>query len=80
MQLIARFAPPAYDAWKADFDASGEGRDQSGLALLQLWRGADSPNCAIALVEVHDRAAAQVWIHRQQALHSATDAEFVRTA
>ena len=80
MNLLARFSPPSYTAWKADFDAHGEDRDKSGLTLLQLWRSADSPNHALALFEVHDRAAAQGWIDRQQALHGGLDAEFVKTA
>lgn len=80
MQLIARFSPPSYDAWKSDFDAHAEDRDQSGLTLLQLWRSADSPAGAVALFEVHDRKAAQGWLDRQAALHGAVEAEFVRTA
>ncbi|MBS0564933.1 MAG: hypothetical protein JSR87_10795 [Proteobacteria bacterium] len=80
MHLIVRFPPAPYPAWKADFDAHAEDRDQSGLGLLQLWRSADAPDRALALFEVHDRAAAQGWLDRQQALHGAIDADFVRPA
>jgi len=80
MHLIVRFSPASYDAWKSDFDAHAEDRDQSGLTLLQLWRGADSANRAVALFEVHDRKAAQGWIDRQQALQGGLEAEFMRTA
>lgn len=80
MHLIARFSPPAYAPWKASFDAHAEDRDQSGLTLLQLWRGADDQNHAVALFEVHDRAAAEAWLDRQRALQGGIDADFVKTA
>ena len=80
MQLIVRFSPASYDSWKADFDAHAADRDQAGRTLLQLWRGVDSANRAVALFEVHDRKAAQGWIDRQQALQGGVEAEFVRTA
>lgn len=80
MHLLARFSPPTYAPWRADFDAHTEDRDQSGLSLLQLWRSADHPDHAVALFEVHDRAAAEAWLDRQQALHGGIDADFVKTA
>jgi len=80
MQLLARFETKGYDAWKTDFDAHTEDRGQSGLTLLQLWRSIDAPNRAVALFEVHDRAAAQSWLDRQAALHGGVTADFVKTA
>lgn len=80
MHLIATFTPPDYDAWRTTFDAHAEDRDQSGLSLLQLWRGADAAPLVLALFEVHDRAAATGWVQRQRALTDLTDAQFLRVA
>ncbi len=81
MHLLATLTTaPDYDSWKAVFDAHGEDRDQSGLTLLQLWRDLDAPAIAVALFEVHDRAAAEGWVSRQTALHGPVEARFVRTA
>jgi hypothetical protein len=80
MHLLATFTPPDYTAWKADFDAHWEARDQAGLTLLQLWRGADDTSRVVALFEVADRPRAQAWLDRQSALHGGIAAQFVRTA
>jgi hypothetical protein len=80
MQLFVRFETKGYEGWKADFDAHGEDRDQSGLMLLQLWRDADDTTLAYGLFEAHDRKAAQGWIDRQAALKGGVSAQFMRTA
>jgi hypothetical protein len=80
MQLLATFATPDYAAWKADFDAHAEDRANSGLSLMQLWRDADDPAQAVALFDVHNRAAAQDWLKVQAALGHGVTGRFVRTA
>ncbi len=80
MQLLATFATPDYPAWKADFDAHTEDRATSGLTLMQLWRDADDPARAVALFDVHNRAAAQDWLKTQGALGHGIAGQFVKTA
>lgn len=80
MHLLATLTTPSYDTWKTAFDAHAEDRDQSGLNLLQLWRGVDDPNTVTALFEVADRKRAEAWLHRQSALGSTVTGQFLRVA
>ncbi len=80
MHLLATIATSGYDAWKTDFDAHAEDRGQSGLTLLQLWRGADDCDTVTALFEVADRPRAEAWVKRQSALGPTVTAQFLRTA
>ncbi len=80
MQLLATFPTPDYPAWKADFDAHAEDRANSGLTLMQLWRDADDPTRAVALFDVHNRAAAHDWLKTQAALGHGVTGQFVKTA
>ncbi|MCX7889799.1 MAG: hypothetical protein N2422_08755 [Rhodobacteraceae bacterium] len=80
MQLLATFAPPEYAAWKAAFDAHAEARDQAGLTLLQLWRHADAPDTATALLEVADRPRAEAWLRTENALRGPVAGTFLRIA
>ncbi len=79
MHLLTTLTTSGYDAWKAAFDAHAEDRGQSGLTLLQLWRGADAPDTVTALFEVADRKRAEDWVKRQSALGPAVAARFLRT-
>ncbi|MEM6305993.1 MAG: hypothetical protein AAF744_14845 [Pseudomonadota bacterium] len=79
MQLIIHYSVTDYTAWKEAFDADHEARTQAGLSLLQVWRHADSAQHAFALMEVNDRARAESWITRSNAL-STDDAGTVTEA
>lgn len=80
MQLIVTFDTAGFDAWKADYDAHSEARDNAGLTMLQMWRDADDGNRAVVLYEVSDRARAAQWVREQTALKGGVSAEFLRTA
>ncbi|MCB2115224.1 MAG: hypothetical protein H6895_02865 [Defluviimonas sp.] len=80
MQLIVQFDTTGFDAWKADYDAHAETRDNAGLTMLQMWRDADDGNRVAVLYEVHDRARADQWFRQQAALKGATSAQFLKTA
>ncbi|UWQ21700.1 DUF3303 family protein [Jannaschia sp. W003] len=79
MNLLLHLTPPAYDAWKAGFDADTEKRMNAGLTLLQLWRDADSGGVT-ALFEVNDRAKAEAWLEVENATGPALAARFMRRA
>ena len=68
MQLICHFEVTAFSAWKSAFDADAEARRDAGLSVLQIWRHADSSTHAFALLSVNDRARADAWIKRSEAL------------
>ena len=80
MNLLATFPTPDYPTWKSDFDAHTETRAAAGLTLMQLWRDADDATHAVALFDVHNRAAAQDWLKAQATLGHAITARFVKTA
>ncbi len=70
MQLLCQFEITAFDDWKEAFDADHESRSEAGLGVLQIWRDADTTSRAFALLNVNDRARAQRWITRSNALSS----------
>lgn len=80
MQLIVTFDTAGFDAWKADYDAHSETRDNAGLTMMQMWRDADDGNRAVVLFEVNDRKRAEDWLRQQQALKGGASAQFLRTA
>ncbi|MCA0271472.1 MAG: hypothetical protein LCH69_05310 [Proteobacteria bacterium] len=80
MQLIVTFATSGFDAWKADYDAHSEARDNAGLTMMQMWRDADDGNRAVVLFEVSDRARVARWVKEQSALKGGITAQFLRTA
>lgn len=81
MHLLATFSTKGYDAWKADFDAHAERRDQAGLNLLQLWRNVDDSTRVTGLFEVADRKRAEDWLTAERALSgTAVEAHFLRVA
>ncbi|HQU70282.1 MAG TPA: hypothetical protein PLI43_19095 [Albidovulum sp.] len=80
MQLIVTFATSGFDAWKADYDAHSETRDNAGLTMMQMWRDADDANRALVLFEVSDRARAAQWVKDETALKGGISAQFLRTA
>ncbi len=79
MNLLARFTPPDFAAFKTDFDAHAESRQQAGLTLLQMWRDLDGAG-AVCLFEVNDRAKAQAWLDTQSGLGHPVTGQFLRTA
>lgn len=70
MQLIAHFNVTNFDDWQSAFAADDEARRDAGLGVLQIWRDADSTTHAFALLSVNDRARAEQWITRSNALSS----------
>jgi hypothetical protein len=70
MQMICHFEVTSFEAWKKAFDADAEARRDAGLTVLQIWRDADSTTHAFALLSVNDRAKANKWITRSDALSS----------
>ena len=70
MQLIAHYEVTDFTRWQSAFMADDESRRDAGLGVLQIWRDADSTTHAFALMEVNDRARAEAWITRSNALHS----------
>lgn len=70
MQLIAHYEVTDFTAWQAAFTADDESRRDAGLSVLQIWRDADSTTHAFALLSVNDRAKANAWVARSNALQS----------
>lgn len=70
MQLISHYFVTDFNAFKTAFDADGESRSQAGLTVLQIWKDADSDTHAFVLCEVNDRARAEDWTKRTDALSS----------
>lgn len=70
MQLIAQYEVTDFTAWQTAFTADDESRRDAGLGILQIWRDADSSTRAFVLLSVNDRARANDWITRSNALHS----------
>lgn len=70
MQLISHYFVTDFATWKTAFDADGESRSQAGLTVLQIWKDADSTDHAFVLCEVNDRARAEDWTKRTDALSS----------
>lgn len=79
MNLLVHLRPAEYDPWKAEFDAAYEERMQSGLTLMQLWRGVDGGGVT-ALFDLNDRADAQAWLDRERARGAQMDARFLVNA
>ncbi|MEH6646697.1 hypothetical protein [Sulfitobacter sp.] len=69
-QMICHFEVTSFDDWHAAFQADEEARRDAGLSVLQIWRDADSTTHAFALLSVNDRARADAWITRSNALSS----------
>lgn len=69
MQLIAHYTVTDFAQWQSAFAADDEARRDAGLGVLQIWRDADSTTHAFALLTVNDRARAEQWITRSNALH-----------
>ncbi len=69
MQMIAHYEVTDFTAWQTAFAADDESRRDAGLGVLQIWRDADSTTHAFALMMVNDRARAEAWITRSNALH-----------
>ncbi len=69
-QLICHFEVTNFDDWQTAFTADEEARRDAGLSVLQIWRDADSTTHAFALLSVNDRARADEWITRSNALSS----------
>ena len=70
MQLIAHYEVTSFEAWHTAFNADDEARRDAGLSVLQIWRDADSTTHAFVLLSVNDRAKAEGWITRSNALSS----------
>lgn len=69
MQLIAHYTVTDFAGWQTAFAADDESRRDAGLSVLQIWRDADSPTRAFVLLSVSNRAKADAWITRSNALH-----------
>ena len=70
MQMIVHQHVTSFADWKAAFDKDDEARRNAGLTVLQVWKDADSDTHAFFLLQVNDRAKAQQWIERSNALAS----------
>jgi len=70
MQLIAHYNVTDFTKWQTAFNGDDEARRDAGLGVLQIWRDADSTTHAFVLLSVNDRARAEAWIKRSDALHS----------
>jgi hypothetical protein len=70
MQMIVHQQVTNFADWKAAFDNDDEARRNAGLSVLQVWKDADSDTHAFFLLNVNDRAKAQAWIDRSDALAS----------
>jgi len=68
MQMICHHEVTDFDAWKTAFDADAESRRSAGLTILQVWKHTDSTTHAFFLAEVNDRANAESWLKRSDAL------------
>lgn len=69
-QMICHFEVTSFEAWHTAFKADNEARRDAGLGVLQIWRDADSTTHAFALLTVNNRAKANAWIVRSNALSS----------
>jgi len=86
-QMICHFEVTSFEAWHRAFNSDNEARRDAGLSVLQIWRDADSTTHAFALLTVNDRAKADAWITRSNALSSDDDSTvlhashfFIKTA
>jgi len=79
MQMIAHYHVTDFDTWQTAFNGDDESRRDAGLGVLQIWRDADSTTHAFVLMAVNDRARAEAWITRSNAL-SSDDASTVSEA
>ncbi len=86
MQLIVHYDVTDITKWKAAFDDDAEARRDAGLTVLQVWKDPDSTQRAAVLLDVNDRARAQKWLDRSDALSvddaqtvTATSAHFLET-
>lgn len=70
MQMICHHLITDFDTWKAAFDADDEARRDAGLSVLQVWRDKHDGSHAFFLLNVNDRARAEAWIKRSDALTS----------
>ncbi|MEQ6202322.1 hypothetical protein ABMC88_04640 [Sulfitobacter sp. HNIBRBA2951] len=70
IQMICHFEVTDFDTWQTAFNGDDEARRDAGLGVLQIWRDADSSTHAFALLAVNDRARAEAWITRSNALSS----------
>ena len=70
MQMIVQQTVTDFADWKAAFDKDHEARRAAGLTVLQIWQEAGSDTQAFVLMQVNDRARAQAWIDRSDALAS----------
>jgi len=71
MHLLCRNKVKDFDYWKGGFDAERAAREQAGLTLVNLWRGADDSNEVFFLFRVDDRGKAEDFIHSPQAAQTA---------
>lgn len=69
-QMICHFEVTSFEAWHTAFKSDDEARRDAGLGVLQIWRDADSTIHAFALLTVNNRAKANAWIIRSNALSS----------
>lgn len=67
MQLLTIVDVDDYTAWKSGFDNRMEERMRAGLTLMQMWH-ADQKNRVVCLFEVNDRAKAEAWLKKVEAL------------
>ena len=79
MQLISHYFVTDFATWKTAFDADAGSRRDAGLTVLQVWKDADSTTHAFVLSELTDRARAEAWTKRTDAL-SGDDAGTVTRA
>lgn len=77
MQLLCQIDTPDFPGWKRDFDSEATERMEAGLTLLQMWRDADSRSRVILLLEVNDRARAQLWLRKEQGFGGPMTATFL---
>jgi hypothetical protein len=67
LHLLCRNKVKDYDFWKGGFDADRAAREEAGVTLLNLWRGADDPNEVFVLFQVADRGPAEIFLHSREA-------------
>ena len=70
MQMICHHEVTDFEAWKSAFDADAESRRNAGLTVLQVWKHRDLTTHAFFLLQVNDRAKAESWLKRSDALRS----------
>ncbi len=68
MQLIIHQKVTNFTDWHTAFDNDAESRRNAGLTVLQVWKEQDSDTQAFVLLEVKDRAKAESWLSRSNAL------------